>query len=344
MGSRKKATVRRAPRPKAGSGARARPGKKPRPRAARRTAARPASPPRGPAPLSHPYGYEEAVIHAVMRGSGEPLNPNSALFAGALASLTPSLRALHFARGMRAGKTLYAIASRPREYGDAALGLPEFLERVGYSQVSFDRVGGLFRLRMRAPGHADLNANTHTFEAGMISGFMSAAEGRRVMVSETSCSYNGSALCAFEPASHGQGPAELGAAVRGMASGLASGAADRKVINSYYCNLLWDTLLGAEYGAEVRGVVRYCGAAMREALEGLGRDPAREAKTVVEMLGLGKMQVARGRGFSASVAFDPVSARRAFIDVSMSFVDGLLGKSPLSITEAASSYSVSALQ
>ncbi len=294
--------------------------------------------------LPRPYEYEDVLLNAVVHGTGEQLGPDSAVIVDAIASMTPSLRALHFGRGMRSGRALYSLCARLGEHRDAMLCLPDFMEHAGYSDVRFERLGALFRVVMRASGPDISGANVHTFEAGLLSGFMGAAEGRRVVVSETSCSLNGSDHCVFEPAPPRQGRVKLESAMHSIASHLASGRDDRKVINRYYCNLLWGTLLNAEYDSEMRGVVRYCGAVMRVALEGLDRDPIKEAKSVVEMLGLGKVEVSNGKRFSASISFDSVSAKRSFMEMSMSFLSGLLGGAPVEITEAASSYSISVQQ
>ncbi len=286
-----------------------------------------------------PRSYEEALLHSIMQGSGRRLDPCSAGFAGMLASLTPSLRSMHFASGMRAGKLLYIIGIASKGRAAAILCLPDFLDMAGYSDIRFDRLGQLFRVRMRAHS-CDLTANVHTFEAGLISGFMSAAEGQQVLVTETSCSSNGSEWCSFEQAAVQGSPADPVEAMRSMATRLTGRREDRKGINSYYCNLLWGTLLHGEYGAEMRGVVRHCGAAMRNVLESFDRDPAKDLKGALEMLDLGKVETSKGKTPVLNVSFDRESTSRRFIDMSMSFVDGFLG-GRATITEMGWAYSVS---
>lgn len=331
--------------------------RKPRGKRSRTSASRPAkrAARKGPMrPYSVPQSYEEALLAEIVRGNGgSSATDESIAFSSVLSSLTPSLRDMHFRYGMRSGRLLFKIYSNMRDSryrNSPELGLLDFLEKAGYRDVRYVSMGDWFRIELRCGRAFDAGINAHSFESGLISGFMGSAEGSAARVGETRCMLNGAESCMFETDGHGRGRAakqgieSLDSAMDWLSDSIGSAEA-RKPINSYYCNLVWETLLHDEYRSQSNDLAHYCGGAVARRMDMRG-NPMKALETTVSMLNLGRLSVRPGKGVVATLSFDASAAKRSFAELSLSFIRGFLEGSgscaPLRAEERASgnSYTV----
>ena len=108
-------------------------------------------------------------------------------------NISGDLRKLAYESGFGLGEEIY-------ESSDRTLGaLERTLENAGFGKVlyrPFESHGTITTYKVRPKGKA-LDAEIHSFESGLIAGYLSAHTKRPIYVRELKCTYNGSNFCQF---------------------------------------------------------------------------------------------------------------------------------------------------
>ncbi|MCL4383118.1 MAG: hypothetical protein M1168_03420 [Candidatus Marsarchaeota archaeon] len=129
----------------------------------------------------------------------EYFSENSMLLKNLIINFTGTLSKLNYKNGLFAGKLLYHAYNKIynyASYNDALWHLIEFLESCGYKNIVFTSFPD--KITIKIPNiKQDLNLNTHVFEAGLISGFITASKNKLLFAKEAKCSNNNSDFCEF---------------------------------------------------------------------------------------------------------------------------------------------------
>lgn len=137
---------------------------------------------------------EQLLVNRISRNESELRIPRKALFIPEImyASST-NLRELAFSNGLSAGRMMYESSDKTMN------ALLTILEQAGLGQVLyhlFENTGVITaKPNINEP---NIKERIHTYEAGMISGFLGASAHHNMNVYETHCIYNGNEMCQFK--------------------------------------------------------------------------------------------------------------------------------------------------
>jgi hypothetical protein len=258
------------------------------------------------------------------------------IFTSVLSNLTPSMRSLYYKSGISAGRTLYRKYQMERRhmwYGESVSDLVAFLEKSGFERITYNVFPDMPEIRFNKGRKGHLAMNLHTFEAGIISGFLTAARQQQTVVNEVSCIGNGSDFCNFTNSDAIQN--EIGAreAIERLVDGLSQCLLDRnremaapQFLEEYHM-LSSEMLLGGEYAKEINLVVY---RVAQELAKRLGRKAqradylARAAEHIFGLLDLSKLKVSSIRPLKAEMRFPVLKAKKEFVDISITFLGGFL--------------------
>ena len=282
-----------------------------------------------------PLSYEETLLEDIMRGSAAGVSKQVFALTGALASLTPKLREVYFSHGFRVGKMLYRSARHIA--GSATTVLPvliEFFGKAGYSNVSYRPKGGSYEFEMADAPRMKLGVNMHSFEAGIISGFMSEEYRRIVKFTESECMGNGSDSCIFvESSGHGMGEKRLDSDswIREFSDYVISSAGDRRhdLMNYEYYHLASESLLHNEYMKGIGDIAYVAGSGLGRRLgeehKGIGNEARiRRLKELIALLNFGNITIKRSAPMSLRMEFDRLMAKKDMVVLASNFMNGML--------------------
>ncbi len=287
--------------------------------------------------------YEEAVLQNIMKSSnGKEANvPEEAmLLSSTISSLGNEVNDMHYKAGMSIGKSIYKIS--PSDSEDTVSDLVGFFQSAGYKNVTYSSFPDKTEITLHEKKGAGIGANLHTFEAGIISGYLSSAQRRYVPVEETSCVHNEGAKCRFttvdapgKPRVHKDEKvalSKLAHHIADKARGPNYYGLDRKsavkISNSYY-SLASQMLNDKSYADSMKSIVAYLGTSVGAKLfasysKERHASHLMELAHTIKLLNLGNPIVESLRPFRMSVSFDALSSRREFVDLSLSYINGLL--------------------
>ncbi len=289
----------------------------------------------------HLNGSDSALIGRIInRADSEKVSENAVLFISLLSNLTPSLSDVNKRAGMRVGRRLYMLLSGSRKYTiyeETVQDLVKFFEHAGYSSITYNVFPDRVDLRMHDRSHEYLGMDTHAFEAGIISGFLTAAKRQYVGVTEHACSNNGSDHCRF---SSMQGQPRVQARVDTKASihrfiehvarqsERVEKVSEVRISPEYYM-LAASTVLERPYQEELRHVASYIGSGIASRIfEGtktqLSKSSISRLERVVALLGLGRASVKSLKPIKIDISFDRLHSRSEFVELSLALINGLL--------------------
>jgi predicted hydrocarbon binding protein len=290
--------------------------------------------------------YEEAVIKNILQSSPEAQKvPREALLFGSLLSvMTPSTKELYYKSGVQIGRSLYKFDAAQKSYmipEEAVEDLEAFFEKSGYDNVTYSALAG-GKISMEFHGakgdsaQAHLGTRMHVFESGIISGFLTAARGQLINIEESACAGAGDGSCRFvevpAPAYSGKsgdsGSMDMLAEIVRQKSGLPYTDTGSGIDKGYH-SLLYTPLLGKEYSEYIGQIASYFGGKVGASImEGRGRKGGERAKRAVEqaigLLNMGTAKVKSIKPLDMRISFDELESRQGFVDISLSFVNGLL--------------------
>lgn len=288
--------------------------------------------------------YEEIVLRNIVSNSKKNNVPDEAfLMSSTLSSLSGGMKELHYRSGFSIGKALFNINNGKNNYmfpEESVADLVGFFESVGHKYIMYSAYPGSIELKMHDKKVPGMGTNIHSFEAGIISGYLSTAEKRYVNVVEESCVNDAGQYCKFSTNYKGEDLAFNGGnehtvekLVDHMAEKVKSshGRLNLKsgISNEYYL-LSSSLLLDKEYLESIKSIAAYMGKSLGAKLfASNGKAPssrhtASEIEKTIRMLNLGTPKVMGTKPLHISVSFDRITSKREFVDVSLSFINGLL--------------------
>ncbi|MGC8567732.1 MAG: hypothetical protein ACP5LP_00590 [Candidatus Micrarchaeia archaeon] len=278
--------------------------------------------------------------------SGTELNimPESLLLINMLSNITKSIREVTYKKGISIGRLLSRIISNGKKYmviEEALLDLSLFFEKCGYKAVSFAVRPSHIWLTFHYPkGYADLkNASSiHTFEAGIISGFLTTAMHNLVEVQEEECIYTGSPQCAFvyslDRSGKRQESIQKPVAIEDISKFIVERVKNNECQQtSYYMSPLYFnisalSLFEESYFESIKEIVKYLGSNIALLIgfdkEGLAQpDKQQKLKLLFKMLNLGNVTIKSISKLNIKISLNPLSSIRQIAEISASFALGI---------------------
>jgi predicted hydrocarbon binding protein len=288
--------------------------------------------------------YEEVVLRNIVNNSKKNSVPDEAfLMSSTLSSLSGGMKELHYRSGFSIGKALYKINNSKSNYmfpEESVADLVGFFESVGHKYIMYSSYPGSIELKMHDKKIPGMGTNLHSFEAGIISGYLSTAERRYVNVVEESCVNDAGQYCKFSTNYKGEGLAFNGGnehALEKLVDHVAEkiktshGRQNLKsgMSNEYYL-LSSSIMFDKEYIESMKSIASYMGKSLGAKLfASNGKAPsnrtaANEIERTIRMLNLGNPTVKGTKPLHISISFDRITSKKEFVDVSLSFINGLL--------------------
>ena len=285
---------------------------------------------RSTVPISE--SYEEVIIRNIVNNtSGRSVPDEAVLLSSALSNLSPGIKEAHYKYGMQVGRALYKLNSSSKEYmfpEESLADLVTFFENAGHKHITYNAIPDHLELNIHGKGPT-IGANLHDFEAGIISGYVGAAEKRHVQISEVECVNNNGARCKFVPAP-GAAPGKMNPerTIESLAEHLSRTAPSKgadKLVDSYY-SLASESILDASYTEALGGIADYLGKDIADRISnGKEKVSAAKAARVIKMLNLGEPELISSKPFKMRVRFGSLS-RKSFVELSMAFISGLFSR------------------
>lgn len=285
--------------------------------------------------------HEEAMLESILnRRNEEKVSEEAMTFNSILCNLTKSLSSINRKFGTYTGRHLYSIfRSRKRYvwYEESASDLIKFFEKAGYSNVTYNVFPDFVNIKMYDRSHQNFGMNMHSFESGIISGFLTAAKKHYVGIEEVECSNNGSPHCRFTSSFSSRqihDAQKIGGSLEMFAEHIANSAKDmkrqkiHKIAPEYYV-LSSSTMLGKAYLQEILHIAFYLGSAISDRLferggKGYEKGAIKKMDYIIRLLNLGKPNVKSLKPIKIEVNFDKLHSRSEFVDISMALISGLL--------------------
>ncbi len=127
------------------------------------------------------------------------INENSMLLKAIITNFTTTISKINYKNGLFVGKLLYQSYKKKYIYAwyqESIDYLIDFLELCGYKDILFSVFSD--KVVIKIPNFQyNLNLNLHTFESGLISGFISSSKNKFMFARELECSNNNLDICEF---------------------------------------------------------------------------------------------------------------------------------------------------
>jgi predicted hydrocarbon binding protein len=287
-------------------------------------------------PDSH-TSYETALLKSISAGHrGAGVSRHALMFCSLMANATPSMRTLNYRHGVAVGRSLYQICAQRRGYAlyeESVDDVVSFFERAGYGRITYRVLPSAVTIEMHDMLRLSLGMNTHLFEAGIMSGFLTAARGQLTNVVELSCSNNSAGSCEFRTSASipDSGTPEInsvfGAFVDDVSRRVSSNECRDTGISDEYYALSSLVLLDSKYFGEMKVIAGYLGGMLASSLRMEKMPPKRILEAVersVGLLGMGVTGIKTSGSFDFELRFSKLHSRREFTELSVAFLNGLL--------------------
>ncbi|HVC58423.1 MAG TPA: hypothetical protein VND15_03035 [Candidatus Acidoferrales bacterium] len=279
----------------------------------------------------HHMSHTGALISEIIEGADDAYTTPEALeFALLLSNLTTTLQDITYSSGINAGRLVHSMSAhgRPHEWQEDSMPyLVSFIEKAGHPKVTYHVFPGDFWLRFSDKGMPDIGANLHTFEAGIIAGFISASRKHAVSATEAVCSMSGHVECMFTSQVGERKPAGKESIERFVThvSRLASAGKRQKpdVPLGYYM-LASGILYDPTYLDAIKQVVAHIGAQIAQKTIISKRKGVDVAISTIPLLGLGQPRLKKLSPLELEVRFTGRHTRREHTELSVAFISGLL--------------------
>ncbi len=285
-----------------------------------------------------PQSFHEIIIKNIVSNSNGRNNvPDEAMLLGAtISSLSSSMRELRYKSGMNVGKALYKQSSLGKNYmfqEESVRNLVSFFESAGYSNVTYRAYPDDIEIKIHERNNTDVGANIHSFEAGIISGYLSAMQRKYTGVHEATCSNNGGNCCTFtikNTQSNGSNAVpslkKFAASVSAMAKGPNSSRRTAHVSDAY-CLLSSSQLLDQSYMEPLKEIASHTGREISAKLfEGKRsqRSFFSYIENAIRLLNLGEPEVKSADPLQMQVRFSRIDSRRQNVDLALALIEGLI--------------------
>lgn len=283
----------------------------------------------------------EVLLHNILKNEGsQKANEEAALIIQLITSVTTNMCDFSFREGLSIGKTLYGICAyyNPKGwYEDYVLELAQFFEKAGYSGATYNIFPDKITFEIYGKSN-NLGANVHSFEAGMISGFITAARGVYTQLQEIECRYNGAKNCRFStPFQYNIQPPpqppikelmhKLAVQLNSLA--IEKGGPPLPNLSGYYYTLLVHNLLAREYVKAFKPIYSFLGESILQQKLQDGRSKFINAKyieNVLKLLHLGNPKIESLKPVKAQITFSKLNSKKDMVELCIEFLNGLLGE------------------
>ncbi len=279
--------------------------------------------------------YEEVVIKNIVNNSNKSNNvPDEAyLLSSAMSSMSTGMKELHYKSGISIGRALYKMNSESKSYTfpeESVADLVSFFESAGYKNITCRAYPESVEIKIHEKRGPSVGTSLHSFEAGIISGFLSAANQRYVGVVESECTNSDGQYCKFTTNytnSEQNNKVELDKIASHITENISSKHGNAGLANAYYL-LSSSILLDKSYLDSMKSIASYMGKSVSEKLsvQRKGKMSFHDITNTIRMLHLGNPIIVDTKPFRMKLIFDKVTARREFVDLSLAFVNGLLSE------------------
>ncbi len=282
-------------------------------------------------------GYEESLLKSIISSKNtERTTAHSLLFNSVLSNITPGIRDLQYKNGIYAGKTLYRIYRAEKHYlwyEESVTDLISFLENAGFAGITYNIFPDRVDIRFNNRDKTYIGENIHSFEAGIISGFLGAGKKQHLVVDEVSCSNNGSESCHFTTHISTKHPHQLNGnrVFNNFSSSIKTYLNSNETMSKsgfaeeYYA-LSSSLFLESAYNKHINDITYYLGSEIGSTLRisRLDSGSAKRIEQLYELLGLGSLTVKSKKGLDMEVQFSTLKSKKGFVDISIAFLNGLL--------------------
>jgi len=280
----------------------------------------------------------EVLLHNILKGDDtQKVSEEALLILQAPTSITNNMRDLSFREGFSIGKVLYGICAyyNPKSwYEEYILELARFFEKAGYGGTTYTIFPDKIAFEIYGK-ELNLGANMHSFEAGVLSGFITSARGSYTHLQEIDCRCNGAKSCSFstllQPSDRLQPQPKTTELMQNLAAHINSVAIEKKgptpSFSDYYYALLLHNLLARQYVQSFKSVFSFLGESMlKQKRQSSKPINAAYIEKVLKLLHLGDPRIESIRPIKAKIIFNRLSSKRDLVELSVDFLGGLLGE------------------
>ena len=284
-------------------------------------------------------GLTDIMINNIIKSVSEAqVDRNAILLNHVLMNLTKGMRKVSYHNGFAIGvKVSGGYGSIYKDKRAALSDLTDFIEKIGYASASHEIYrDGKISFFIRSNKGQNIGMNLHSFEAGIISGFLTAITGVYSKVSEQKCQNNNSDLCVFTVSNTADYEAELHIEPKGLLERLASSlysdlsrndlSNGTKFSESYYY-MLNKVVSDKAYLEYMKDSVRYMGGILSDKIQSAsgedGKSYGKCLQSSVKLLNLGKLSIKNSRNYPIELSFDTINSRQELIEISLALISGM---------------------
>ncbi len=292
--------------------------------------------------ISYPaaaYSYEEAILDNVIRGAkATPIPEEAVTFSEILSNLTKNMKTITYRFGINVGRDLYRTLNSKKHYywyEEAIPDLVAFLEKSGYKDVTYTLTTRGLRLRVYTTDGAFVGASVHTFESGLMSGFLSAASRQMIHVNEERCVKNDADYCEFVSSQKRDegNEIDMSVAVESFAQHLKMSMHGRKRsnrISSLYHALSVSPLLNRRYSGAINNIAEHMGYRFGDYVFDNRKVTSKKISDCISktasLLNFGEPSIRDSKEIDMKFSFSPELSRKEYINLSLSFMNGIASK------------------
>ncbi len=285
-----------------------------------------------------PQTFHEIIINNIVSNSkGRNNVPDEAMLLGAtISSLSSGMRELRYKSGMNVGKALYKQSSLDKSYmfqEESVRSLVNFFDAAGYSNVTYRAYPDDIEIKIHERNNTDVGANIHSFEAGIISGYLSAMQKKYTAVHESTCSNNGGNCCTFTIKGSQNNGSNSVPSMERFAASISERAkgpnANRHAahVSDAYCLLSSSRLLDQSYLEPLKEIAAHTGREISDKLfEGkrAQRSFFSYIENTIRLLNLGEPEIKSTNPLQMEVKFNGIDSRSENVDLALAFIEGLI--------------------
>ena len=267
---------------------------------------------------------EDLLIDDMVLGIPD-YSDHGSLLATSLYSASPELRRLAYNHGLSVGREIYRISG-----GKGMLPLLNVLDNAGIGRMLYTPAGDVTMIKgtTRSAHGMKLDCSAHAYEAGMISGYLSAHLSRGIATEETQCRHSGSMFCQFVSGGASVSAAEAQCAGPERATDCISRAIPKYNVNlhgrsqSYVMLSLLPLTAGPALGDASRLMFLAGGK--------LGRKPVETREALGGMASFMGIRMSgfssKGRSISVRLEYNDRNSSSGFVELSTKAFIGFLSK------------------
>lgn len=296
--------------------------------------------PKKAAPVYLPQvsSYEEELLKSIIANKKSYKTTESSLtFNSVLSTITPGIRNLYYRSGVSVGRALYRLYEHERKYlwyEESVADLVAFFEKAGFKGVTYNVFPDKIDIQFHNTSNNYLGTDIHVFESGLICGFLTAGKQQHVRVMETSCRSNGADKCHFVTSDElplyldANGHEVIDRFVTHARSDMIRNRKSGQQIAEEYYALSSSVFTDNEYLDHINKVVYYLGNQIGSTINVPKLSHTKGSVKVLEelfpMFNLGDLSIKSLKPLNATIRFDRLKAKKEFVDISITFLQGLL--------------------